>query len=154
MKGVKNKIILLCFYFQKCVPTFIGYFPTLFLSFSILPFALHGLLQIANSLILSRQALRLSRHFAIGVDDQLNSGRSFVFIIFVYYCLPELSRSHSFNIEESYAEIYSPLSCSIFSPKLNIRNSYILYKKFSDRRTNDFITKHLKFRIIPLNVIN
>ena len=105
MKGVKNKIILLCFYFQKCVQTFIGYFPTLFLSFSILPFALHGLLQIANSLILSRQALRLSRHFAIGVDDQLNSGRSFVFIIFVYYCLPELSRSHSFNIEESYAEI-------------------------------------------------
>ena len=105
MKGVKNKIILLCFYFQKCVQTFIGYFPTLFLSFSILPFALHGLLQIANSLILSRQALRLSRHFAIGVDDLLNSGRSFVFIIFVYYCLPELSRSHSFNIEESYAEI-------------------------------------------------
>ena len=105
MKGVKNKIILLCFYFQKCEQTFIGYFPTLFLSFSILPFALHGLLQIANSLILSRQALRLSRHFAIGVDDQLNSGRSFVFIIFVYYCLPELSRSHSFNIEESYAEI-------------------------------------------------
>ena len=48
----------------------------------------------------------------------------------------------------------SPLSCSIFSSILNIRNSYILYKKFSDRRTNDFITKHLKFRIIPLNVIN
>ena len=47
----------------------------------------------------------------------------------------------------------SPLSCSIFSSILNIGNFYIFYKILSDRRTNNFITKHLKFRTISLNVI-
>ena len=49
--------------------------------------------------------------------------------------------------------IYSPLSSSIFSSILNIGNFYILYKILSGRRTNNFITKHLKFRPISLNVI-